>query len=72
MDKNDFGWDFVLISNPSSTYEKIEKIIACSLQEETRTNPLRVRVFILCLASYWLQTAQSPFFPFILSPLSGS
>jgi len=52
MDKNDSGWDFVLISDPSSTYKKIEKIIACSLQEETRANPLRVRIFILCLASY--------------------
>jgi hypothetical protein len=38
MDENDSGWDFVLISNPSSTYKKSEKLIIHSLRLDTRAN----------------------------------
>jgi hypothetical protein len=52
MDENDSGWDFVLIPNPSSAYKKKEKRIIGSLRQETRANPIKVRIFILCLRSY--------------------
>jgi hypothetical protein len=36
MDENNSGWDFVLISNPSSAYIKIEIIAMSSLRQETK------------------------------------
>ncbi len=50
MDKT-LGVGFHSDLRSSLHLRKNEKIIACSLRQQTRVNPFRVRIFLLCLAN---------------------
>lgn len=52
MGKDESGWDFVLIPNPSSTYKKLKSLKFVAFDRRRGANPIKVRISILCLRSY--------------------